>query len=469
MRQDFTALTVCALSQTEIFAAQLLAEEVMRRIGKQPPLVPHPTQTCVRFVQSDRFADKDSFSITQNAGCLTISGQGIRAMIYGFGMFLRKTEYADGRITLIESIDGSYTPDKKIRGHQLGYRSINNTYDAWSLADYRRYYLDLMLFGCNTVEHIPAGGGKKDKLMRYDPDDLCVEAAALADTFDLDVSIWYPNDDRSVEESTAVREAFFKRCPRLNVVFPPGGDPGHYPADVFIERVRSISRALKKIHPQAEMWPSAQAPHSIPDWGDGFIREMEKMPCEIDGVITGPNRAFPLDVLRRKLPADYPIRLYPDLTHNVRCEYPVHALRDDWHYALAAALSRECINPRAQEYRLIHRLTRPYVVGSVSYSEGVNDDVNKIVWADMDFDPNRDLRTTLLDYARALIWQGFSCSKRTGSEIPPRTRTLSPRSKSWIRFGTTIPRCLKTGGFVSFCSAPAATLTCEADVCLTCL
>ena len=83
-------------------------------------------------------------------------------------------------------------------------------------------------------------------------------------------------------------------------------------------RCREISKALKSVHPNAQMWPSAQQPHSIPTWGETFIKEMEKLPEEIDGVIIGPNKAFPIDVLRRRLPAKYPIRLYPDITHNVR-------------------------------------------------------------------------------------------------------------------------------------------------------
>ena len=152
------------------------------------------------------------------------------------------------------------------------------------------------------------------------------------------------------------------------------------------------------------MWPSAQQPHSIPAWGEDLIKELEKLPDEIDGIITGPNRAFEIDELRRRLPAKYPIRLYPDITHNVRCEYPVHFDRDDWHFALATGLSRECTNPRPREYRRIHRLTRRYVVGSVSYSEGVNDDVNKFVWSDMDYFPDCDLRTTLLDYSRLFFF-----------------------------------------------------------------
>ena len=175
---------------------------------------------------------------------------------------------------------------------------------------------------------------------------------------------------------------------------------GDYKADEFIRRCREFSRLLKEYHPNAEMWPSAQQPHSIPDWGERLMDELEKLPDGIDGIITGPNHAFEMDELRRRLPAKYPIRFYPDITHNVRCEYPVHFDRDDWHYALASGLSRECTNPRPCEYREIHRLTRRYVIGSVSYSEGITDDVNKCVWSDMDFFPDTDVRDSLEDYSR---------------------------------------------------------------------
>ena len=66
----------------------------------------------------------------------------------------------------------------------------------------------------------------------------------------------------------------------------------------------------------------------------------------------------------------------------------------------ANTLGRECTNPRPCEYREIHRLTRRYVVGSVSYSEGITDDVNKCVWSDMDFFPDVDVRDSLEDYSR---------------------------------------------------------------------
>ncbi len=349
---------------------------------------------------------RDGYRIEDTFRCTSLIASGIRGHIFAIGMLLRKLE-KDGCGVRLGDIAGSYAPDKRIRGHQIGYRTTPNTYDAWSYKDYRRYYLDMMFFGVNTVEHIPyeKGVSNRNSLMQYDEEEFLVEAARIADEYDLDVSVWHPNNDgETVSEAAERRGKLYERVPRLDVVFPPGGDPGEFEAEEFIERCRAISNELKRSHPNAEMWPSAQQPHSIPAWGEDLIKELEKLPDEIDGIITGPNRAFEIDELRRRLPAKYPIRLYPDITHNVRCEYPVHFDRDDWHFALATGLSRECTNPRPREYRRIHRLTRRYVVGSVSYSEGVNDDVNKFVWSDMDYFPDCDLRTTLLDYSRLFFF-----------------------------------------------------------------
>ncbi len=350
---------------------------------------------------------KDAYEICVCDTCVTVTSSGIRGFIFGIGMFLRKLVSVAGSPALAEDITGFYSPDKAIRGHQIGYRTTPNSYDAWSYDDYRRYYLDMMFFGTNTVEHIPYENGvsKRNRLMKYDEEEFIVKASEMADEFDLDVSVWHPNNEgETVEQAAQRRKEIYASMPRLNVVFPPGGDPGDFEADEFVTRCKAISKALKEVHPNAQMWPSAQAPHSVPTWGEDFIAQMSNLPDEIDGVIHGPNHAFPLETLRRLLPSKYPIRLYPDITHNVRCEYPVHFDRDDWHFALTSGLSRECTNPRPREYRQIHRLTRRYVVGSVSYSEGITDDVNKMIWADMDFFPECELRTSVLDYCRLFFY-----------------------------------------------------------------
>lgn len=408
MTRMFTDFKIMAESEAGRKAAGLFREEMSLRTGREPAEKSGDGYLEAEFIQCGdmEIENKDTYMLDFQGSELKITACGLRGMIFGFSYFLRKTVFENGCFYPVKDITGVYAPAMRIRGHQLGYRTTPNTYDAWSLDDYYRYYRDMMFFGCNTCEHIPGSGTntKSNCLMKYPPDELFYKASELADSLDMDVSVWYPNEEESISEAVENRRQVFEKTPRIDAVFPPGGDPGELPAGEFVQRCAEIAKVLREIHPNAQMWPSAQKPRVFPDWGEEFIEEMEKLPSEIDGVITGPNRAFPLDELRRRLPAKYPIRLYPDITHNVRCEYPVHFNRDDWHYALASTLSRESVNPRPTEYRLIHRLTRRYIIGSVSYSEGVSDDINKMVWSDMDFFPEVPLRETLLDYARVFFY-----------------------------------------------------------------
>ncbi len=357
----------------------------------------------VIFKQDDTFLNNDYYCIIFNNNSIQFSSKTIRGLIFAYSHFLRKCEFKDGKITLTKDISGTYTPEKKIRGHQIGYRTTPNTYDAWDYEQYFNYYLDMMAFTTNTCEHIPyeKGVSNRNCLMKYDEEEFLIEASHLADTVDMDVSLWHPNcDDETLEEAVERRNKLYKKVPRIDYLFIPGGDPGEYYADEFIKRTKAISKVLKESHPKALMYPSAQAPHKYNDWGDALIKELEKEPKEIDGLIMGPNHAYPMHELRAKTPQKYPMRFYPDITHNLRCEYPVHFLNDDWHYAFASTLSRESVNPRPVEFHTLHKLFSHYTIGSVSYSEGVHDDLNKMVWSLLEFDENYPLREAVSDYVR---------------------------------------------------------------------
>ena len=393
-RPDFSAS-----SPAEKKAAEIFTQEISARIDIST------VSTCditVIFNENASFPSEDGYEITVGNNSITFTASGIRGLIYAVGRFLRKITVKNNRIYIPDDISGRFIPCKSIRGHQLGYRDTSNTYEAWDIPEYKKYYLELMYFGTNTVEHIPYENGSSYRIpiMKRDEQELLCLAAEEADKLGLKVSVWYPNCEKDADTALKNREKLFSEASRLDYIFPPGGDPGSLLPDELMERCRLFREILKKYHPDAEMWPSAQQPHQYPDWGIRFLKETEKLPDFIDGVITGPNAAFPLDDLRRRLPGKYPIRFYPDITHNLRCEYPVHFDRDDWHYALQVVNGRESANPRPSEYKKIHELTRPYVIGSVSYSEGVNDDINKAVWSALDFDPDTPLREILTDYSR---------------------------------------------------------------------
>lgn len=455
MRQFQLTQIGCDFADAAAFrAAVLLRDEMAARIPEAPALA---ESGDIQLLCDSTITSKDAYRITSDGSRLIFSAKGLRGLVFAIGLFLRRTEYRDSSIFLVEDITGFYEPYMKIRGHQLGYRTTPNAYDAWDLDDYERYYKDLMFFGVNTVEHIPSeGNGRRNQLMKYTSEEMCAMASALADKWDLDVSLWYPNAEDTLEEALKNRQAVFQATPRIDALFPPGGDPGDFDADEFIHRVKAISPLLKQYHPNAELWPSAQAPHQYPHWGETFIREMEKQPQEIDGVILGPNRAMDLDELRMRLNGRYPIRLYPDITHNVRCEYPVHFDRDDWHFAWAIGESRECVNPRPKEYRRIHRLTRGYLVGSVSYSEGINDDLNKMIWSDMDYFGETDLRVSVMDYVR-LFFPGSNTELLTDAIFgleenwntdPAQSACVESTLQKWLAAGEENPKLYQNWRYV---------------------
>lgn len=460
MKFDFTGLSIAAVTEEEKKAAEILKDEINTRTGHAPAVSEKAEGKAVVFKTDNEgeVPHKDSYKLSLCGETLYIIAKGIRGFIFGIGYFLRKTEYKNEKITLIKDISGLYVPDKRIRGHQLGYRTTPNTYDAWTYDDYVRYYKDMMFFGCNMCEHIPyeKAVSNRNHLMKYDEEEFLIEASRLADELDLDVSIWFPNCEDTLEEAVERRRELFKKIPRINAVFPPGGDPGDLEAEEFVRRAIAFGKVLKEFHPNAGMWPSAQKPKKILSWGDDFIEEMEKLPDEIEGIVTGPNRAFPLHELRRLLPTKYPIRLYTDITHNVRCEYPVHYPYDDWHYSLTSCLSRESVNPRPAEYEMIHRLTRGYIVGSVSYSEGVNDDLNKMVWSNLDFFPNVSIRETIEDYARLffpgapadLVTEGFLGFEHNWMGDPVNNPGIEATLKIWQGLASDYPKLMDNWRFV---------------------
>lgn len=402
---DYTDLIICAETTGELYAARLFSEEIKLRTGVSPQILPHGKNFFFAFSIDTTLADKDVFEIAEKDGGISITAKTVRGLIFGYSLFLRKTLYKHGKIILTESIAGTHIPQKKIRGHQVGYRAKPNTYDAWDYKQYFRYYLDMMAFGSNVCEH--NGSKIKDDeinpLMMYRQDEFLTEASRLADELDLDVSLWQANaDDESESEALSSRDILYRAMPRLDTVFVPGGDPGEMPAADFSQRCKKIYHILKKSHPSAQLHPSAQQPDR--HWGDIFIKELESEPEEFGAVIMGPNHAFPIYTMREKVPSKYPLRFYPDITHNLRCEYPVNFQADDWHFALCNTLSRESVNPRPTEMRTLHRLFAPYTIGSVSYSEGVHDDVNKAIWSALEWDGDADLKEILLDYARFFFY-----------------------------------------------------------------
>ncbi len=355
-------------------------------------------------------------SAAGGAASVAVAGADERGVLFGVGRLLRELRLSRGAIGVASGLRLSTTPQTRLRGHQLGYRPKTNSYDGWTVAMWDQYIRDLAVFGTNAIELIPPRSDDDADSPHFTlpPIEMMVEMSRIADAYGLDVWIWYPALDKDYGDPATVDAAVkewaevFKRLPRVDAVLVPGGDPGHTePRHMFALLERQTS-SLRQFHPNATMWLSPQG--FTVDWMNQFYDLMAKQPAWLTGLVFGPQVRDPLPTLRAKIDPRYKIRLYPDITHSLRAQYPV----PDWDLAHAQTSNREPINPRPLDQTAIFRALDRYAIGFIAYSEGCNDDVNKIVWSTLGWDRDAEPAETLRQYSRYFIGDRYTDSFAQG-------------------------------------------------------
>ncbi|HKB00668.1 MAG TPA: hypothetical protein VKD90_00550, partial [Gemmataceae bacterium] len=284
-----------------------------------------------------------------------------------------------------------------------------NSYDGWTVVMWEQYVRDLVVFGCNAVELIPPRSDDAADSPHFPlpPLRMMAEVSRIANEYGIDVWAWYPAmdanyaDPKTVEASLKEWGEVFKALPRLDAVFVPGGDPGHTRPKVLFDLLEKQAANLRKYHPKGQMWVSPQGFDR--ERLDEFIGLLKPEPAWLAGVVAGPQVRVDLPELQKLVPAKYPIRDYPDITHSRHCQYPV----PDWDVAFALTIGREGSNPRPTQMAAIFRHSRPHTNGFITYSEGCHDDVNKMVWSALGWDDRADVREVLRQYARYFIGPAF--------------------------------------------------------------
>ena len=105
--------------------------------------------------------------------------------------------------------------------------------------------------------------------------EMMVAMSRLADEYGLDVWIWYPAMDRDYADPKTLEFAInewgevFKKLPRIDAVFVPGGDPGHTQPKILLALLEKQTENLHRYHPKARMWVSPQSFNQT--WFDEFI------------------------------------------------------------------------------------------------------------------------------------------------------------------------------------------------------
>ncbi|WP_428657541.1 hypothetical protein [Runella sp.] len=354
--------------------------------------LPQPSQEGFRLVS---IAEKNA---------VIIVGKDVRGLFYGVGRLLRKAEITKGQIRFPADFRISTSPKYPIRGHQLGYRPKTNSYDAFTVAQFDQYIRELALFGANSIEIMPSGTDDDSisRHMKMPTMDMVREQSRICQRYGLDAWMWYPNIGKDfsnpdkIKRELLVREQVFKTVPKIDAVFIPGGDPGDLEPDELFEWLGKMAVVLKKYHPKAKLWVSPQSFKPENAWFDAFFRHVNKGYPWLGGIVFGPWVKVPIEEIRKIVKPSIPIRNYPDITHSIASQYP----ETDWDPTWAVTLGREAVNPRPKDQKLFHNAVAPYCIGSISYSEGTNDDVNKFIWSDQDWDPKTNVWETLKDYSR---------------------------------------------------------------------
>src|SRR6202167_2218396 len=407
-------------SGPEAKAVAMLIDEVEKRSGIRWETAPGASAATVAIERGPGPAE--GYRIRSTAGSVAISGNDARGVLFGIGRLLRELRIIPNSIqrNSIQLPDGfaeTSAPRYPLRGHQLGYRPKSNTYDAWSVPVFEQYIRDLAVFGSNAVELIPPRSDDAADSPHFPlpPMRMMIELSRLLEQYGLDVWIWYPAMDRDYSDPATVAAALrewgevFRQLPRIDAVFVPGGDPGHTRPRYLMALLAKETEVLHRYHPKAQMWVSPQSFNQT--WLDGFLAILrEQQPAWLTGGVFGPQNRISLRALRAAVPARYPIRHYPDITHNIQCQFPV----PDWDPAWALTAGRENINPRTVGEARIFRLFQPPTIGFISYSEGSNDDVNKFVWSALGWNPDQGVAEILRQYSRYFIGDAFSESFAQG-------------------------------------------------------
>jgi hypothetical protein len=352
----------------------------------------------------------------RRAPTVLVLGADSRGILFGVGRLLRNLEMTPASVRAPSGLSMVSTPTVALRGHQLGYRPKNNTFDAWDVPTWEQYIRDLAIFGTNAIELIPPRSDDEPDSPHFPlPQmDMMIQMSRIASEYGLDVWIWYPamdpdyGDPKQVEAAVTEWAGVFSRLPRVDAVFVPGGDPGHTEPKHLLAMLERQTASLHRYHPAAQMWVSPQG--FTKPWMDQFYAILQTQPAWLTGVVFGPQVRDSLPVLREHVPQRYRIRHYPDITHSLRSQYPVQ----DWDVAHALTSQREQINPRPEDEATIFRSLRPYAADFITYSEGANDDVNKFVWSGLGWSPDGDVLETLHDYSRYFIGPRYADSFAKG-------------------------------------------------------
>lgn len=412
-------------------AADLLRREVEERTGLHV-VAADPRDASVRLeVKCDIGAEGFRIEDGPN-GCVRVIGNDERGLLYGVGKFLRSSQCRAGAFTP-GSWRGTSVPEKDVRGMYFA-THFHNWYHEAPVADIVRYVEELALWGCNALSvwfdmhHFtgiddPAAQAMIERLRVLLKAANAVGIGAALTTLANEAYATSPEELRA--DWTDGHDGYFR---------PPGG---HYHVEVCPSKPGGLDVILEYREQMLEAFSDIDVRYFwIWPYDQGGCTCSDCAPWGINGLLTV---AEPVAALARKVFPDTKIILStwyfdhfiagewdglsamfaeqtPDwidyLLVDDHLDFPQYPLEHGVPGGLPAVNFAEIsmagmgpwggfgANPRPRHWQEYWNKSGHLVSGGFPYSEGIYEDLNKVITLQLNWAPDRTTEDIVHEYAQ---------------------------------------------------------------------
>ena len=397
---------------------------VLSRLWNRTPPSDAAASLTVRFVE-DSSLPGETATVKVANGLAEIRGGRFRSMVFGAGLLLRTIRYSE---KTFELEDGEYRfePANPIRTAYTS-RHFDNWYQRASAEELIRYIEDLALWGINGI-HTQMDSLSYSVVHFAKPtasERAVFEAASVAigervHSLDMEQTISggnncapvdMPKQFHAVHGTKGRGTSLFNVCPerpgaldylvsnhkeylgrtqKLPItgwIYWPFDEGGcncekctPWGGNGYVKLIERLSKMNDAAHPGGHHYVSTWL-FDNEDW-EMFYKYLEHQDW-IDAIIVDSHTDFPRYPLEHPVPKNIPVVTFPEISMWGR--FP-------WGGTGA--------NPLPARFERLYRQCQKIAKGFELYSEGIFEDVNKMVVNGMYIDPKRTANDVLADYAR---------------------------------------------------------------------
>lgn len=356
--------------------------------------------------------------------CITITGNDDRGLLYGVGKLLRElpsfTESLPGAQWRIESV-----PVLPVRGMYFATHFHNFYHDA-PLAEVTRYIEELALWGCNALlvwfdmhhydslqdpeaqrmihrlqvmlqaaNDVGMGAGLlflANEGYRSSPEALRVTPAPMQ--YNVEIC---PSKPQGMDLILKWRHEVLACFANLDIeyvcIWPhdQGGcgcaDCNPWGAQGFVKLVRALNPMVKAFFPAARIIVSTWCfDYHITSEYAGLWDAVRQEPGMLDYLMVDAHDTFPQYILDHGIPAEKPALNFPEIS--------MHGMHPWGGFG---------INPLPQHIDRLWQPSKHLLAGGFPYSEGIYEDINKVLMLQRYWSPDRPLSAIMHEYAAA-VW-----------------------------------------------------------------